>query len=173
MTNILLLGDSLVADHSWQKRMGVHQTQNFGVPGAVTYDLLDMLPDVKKRTNQIDLIMVMIGTNDILSDNYSFIHTLKEIVIQLNKYYPLAEIVVSSILPMELPHLPYNTITSLNTHIEAMTMQTGACFLDIHSKFISSKAQLFEADGVHLTTDAYEVWTRSLLEHIAFLVENE
>jgi len=32
---------------------------------------------------------------------------------------------------------------------------------------------IFQEDGVHLTAAAYEIWTRALLEHIAFLVEDD
>jgi lysophospholipase L1-like esterase len=173
MTQLLLLGDSLIADFEWQPRMSLFEVENFGLPGATADDLLDMLPDIKDQTDMVDIIMVMIGTNDLLSDNYKFIHTLKEIVIQLRKNYPIAEILVSSLFPMNLPHFPDNTISSFNTHIEAITAQTGCCFLDTHTKFLKSDAIIFQNDGVHITDAAYEIWAHTLLEHIAFLIEND
>ncbi len=173
MTQILLVGDSLVADNDWQPRMRPHKVQNFGVPGATTRDVLNMLPHIKKRTELVDVVMVMVGTNDLLSDNYQFVQTLKKIVIQLRKDYPLAEILVNNLFPMHLPHLPHNAITSFNTHIEAITMQTGCCYLDTHIKFLNSEAAVFQGDGVHITEAAYEIWARNLLEHIAFLIEDD
>jgi len=173
MTKLLLLGDSLVADHDWQPRMSGYKVQNFGVPGATASDLLDMLPGIKRQADEIDIIMVMVGTNDLLMDNYTFIETLKDIIIQLRKDHPLAEILVSSLFPMNLPHLPDNTVSSFNTHIEAITTQTGCCFLDTHAKFLKSDAAIFQSDGVHITRAAYEIWTHTLLEHIAFLIEND
>ncbi len=173
MTHLLLLGDSLVADFEWQPRMGSHKVQNFGLPGATANDVLAMLPDIEKQTDVVDLIMLMVGTNDLLAENYKFINALKKIIIQLRKNYPLAEILVNSLFPMYLTHLSENTIQSFNTHIESITIQTGCCFLDTCSKFLQSDATMFQSDGVHITEAAYEIWAQTLLEHIAFLIEND
>jgi lysophospholipase L1-like esterase len=173
MTTILLLGDSLVADHNWQTRMSSFKVMNFGVPGATAGDLLASLPAIKTRASHADVILVMIGTNDLLMGNDDYLLLLKKILIQLNHDYPASEIVVNSLLPMTLPHLPQDTVTTLNSHIEALTMRTGCCFLDIHRRFVVDDQQLFQDDGVHLTDAGYVIWTRALMEHIAFLVEND
>lgn len=173
MNQILLIGDSLVADNNWQERMNSYKVYRFGYPGEVTTGLLRSLPSIKQRVEHADIVMVMVGTNDLLLGYHDFIDTLKEIAIQLNKSYPAADVLFTSLCPMYLPHLPENTIEDLNTRIEAMTMQTGGCYLDIHQRFADSDKQIFQADGVHLTQAAYEIWTRTLLEHIAFLIEND
>lgn len=173
MAQILLIGDSLIADHDWQLRMPGYQVTNSGVPGMVATDLLGSLPAIKKKAGYADVILVMIGTNDLLSGNYDFIATIKELIVQIHKLYPTAELVFNSLLPVEIPTLPYKMVESLNVQIEALTMQTGSCFLNAHSRFVDSDRQLFQADGVHLTDAAYEIWCRSLLEYIAFLVEDD
>lgn len=173
MTQILLLGDSLVADNEWQERMASFKVYSFGYPGEVTTGLLRSLPSIKKRVEYADIVMVMVGTNDLLLGYQDFTDTLKEIAIQLNRNYPAAEILFCSLCPMYLPHLPENILEDLNTKIESLTMQTGGCYLDIHQRFVNSDKQIFQPDGVHLTEEAYEIWTRALLEHIAFLIEND
>ncbi|MGB3209735.1 MAG: GDSL-type esterase/lipase family protein [Desulforhopalus sp.] len=173
MTQLLFLGDSLVADHDWQKRMPSFKIANFGVPGVLATDLLASLPDIKQKAEYADVIMVGVGTNDLLSGDQDFISTLKKIFVQLSHEYPTAEIVVNSIFPMKLPELPDYTIPNLNSHIEAFSMQTGCCFLDTHSRFSDSDQPIFQEDGVHITEEAYEIWARVLLEHIAFLIEND
>lgn len=173
MTQILLLGDSLIADHDWQSRMPSCKITNLGVPGAMTSDLFASLPDVKQQVGYADVITIMVGTNDLLSGNYEFINTLKKIFIQLSHDFPTAEILVCSLFPMELAHMSDYTIPNLNSHIEAFTMQTGCCFLDTHSRFSDSELPIFQEDGVHITEAAYEIWARALLEHIAFLIEND
>jgi len=173
MTKILILGDSLVADHDWQARMPAFNVKNFGVPGATAADLYASLSAIKSRVATAEVIVVMIGTNDLLIGNDDFLSQLKNILIQLSHDYPMAEILVNGLLPMDLPNLPYNSVSSLNTHIEAITMRTGCCFLDIHRRFVGSDKQLFQEDGVHITAAAYAIWERALMEHIAFLVEND
>ncbi len=173
MTTIFFLGDSLVADHDWQTRMSSFKVVNFGVPGATAGDLLASLPTIKSRAPHADVIVVMIGTNDLLLGNDDYLLLLKKLLIQLNHDYPASEILVNSLLPMTLPHLPDDTVASLNSQIEALTMRTGCCFLDIHRRFVVDDQQLFQDDGVHLTDAGYVIWTRALMEHIAFLIEND
>ncbi len=173
MTQVLLLGDSLVASYNWQNRLDSYRVTNLGTPGVMTSDILSSLEDVKKEQAQADIIMLMAGTNDLLTGNFEFIHTLRKICVILCKNYPTAEVLITSIFPMDLPHLPYNTISSLNCHIEALTMQTGCCYLDIHSRLKDLSVPVFEDDGVHVTKKTYEIWSRTLLEHIAFLIEDD
>jgi len=173
MTQILLLGDSLVADHDWQSRMPSYNVVNFGVPGSTAADLLASLQDIKQQTHSPDVILVMVGTNDLLSGNVAFINTLKKIFVQLNHDFPTAEIIGNSLFPMQLPHISEQSIANLNSRIEALTAQTGCCFLDAHSRLNDTDQSIFQEDGVHLTEAAYEIWARALLEHIAFLIEND
>jgi lysophospholipase L1-like esterase len=171
--SFLFLGDSLVADNNWQPRMPFCTVHNCGVPGATTRDLLDSLPALRRRVPRPRGIVVMIGTNDVLAERYDFVDTIREIIIKLSMDFPTAEIIVTSILPMKLSFLAGNTIARLNDHIEATTMQTSCCYLDLYSKFTNSEADLFQADGIHLTRRAYELWTRTLLEHVSYLLEND
>ncbi len=173
MVQILLLGDSLIADHDWQKRMPLYKVHNLGVPGAVVSDLHSSLSSIKENHPHADIIMIMIGTNDLLNDNLEFATPLKQIIVQLHQDYPLAELLISGLFPMELPHLSYDTVPTLNAQIEATTMQTGSCFLDAHKRFSRSNNQIFQDDGVHITDTAYEIWARTLIEHIAFLIEDD
>ena len=147
---------------------------NCGVPGSTTQDLLDSLPALSRRVPSPLAILVMIGTNDILVERYAFVDTLRQIIIQLSQDFPATEIIVTSLLPMQLPFLAEDTIARLNNHIEAVTMQTGCCYLDVHKKFLQSQdVELFQEDGVHLTHRAYELWTRTLLEHVSLILEND
>lgn len=173
MTQVLFLGDSLVADHDWQSRMPTYKVTNLAVPGMMTAELFASLPKIKQQAQYADVILVMVGTNDLLAGDFEFINTLKKIFVQLSHDFPTAEVVVSSLLPMKLPQMEDYTIDNLNSHIEAFTMQTGCCFLDTHRRLIDSKQPIFLEDGIHLTETAYEIWARALLEHIAFLIEND
>jgi lysophospholipase L1-like esterase len=173
MTKLLLLGDSLLAEHDWQKRLPTYKIDNLAVPGAQAADLLALLAETKEQALEADIVVLMIGTNDLLQDNHLYLQQLKQILIAVSHQYPAAEILVNSLLPMELPHLPDNAVSSLNQHIEALTMRTGCCFLDLYKRFLTATKPLFQDDGVHLTAAGYAVWERALLEHIAFLIEND
>lgn len=174
MYKILLLGDSLVADYDWQSHLSVYQVYNYGVPGATSADLLASLPGIKEKLDSVDVIMVMIGTNDLLSGREEEIETnLRAALIRLRHDFPGAEVVVNSILPMDLPHLPADSVPDLNSRMEELSKQTGCCFLNTYRRFVDSRKQLFQEDGVHLTPAAYSLWARGFLEHLAFLIDND
>lgn len=172
--SFLFLGDSLVADNNWQPRIPFCKVYNCGVSGSKAQDLLESLPEISRRVPLPAAVLVMVGTNDVLAGHYAFVDTVRQIIVLLSKYFPSAELIITSLLPMKLPFLAEDAIGRLNNHIEAVTIQTGCCYLDIHKKFLQSKdLELFQEDGVHLTTRAYEIWTRSLLEHVSLLLEND
>ena len=173
-TSFLFLGDSLIADNNWQSRIPLCKVYNCGVSGSTAQDLLDSLPDISRSVPEPAAVLVMIGTNDILAERYAFVDTIRQIIVRIRKSFPSAEIIITSLLPMTLPFLAQDTIARLNSQIEAVSIQTGCCYLDIHKKFMQSKnVGLFQQDGVHLTSKAYEIWTRSFLEHVSLLIEND
>lgn len=171
--DLVFIGDSLIADNNWQGRMPFCTVHNFGVPGATTSDLLASLASLGNRVPSPAAILIMIGTNDLLSGKTGFVDTIRQVVIQLSQTFPTAEIIVTSLLPMQLSSPNRESIQWVNEEIKTMTMQTGSCFLDIFTKFTQAGDGLFQNDGVHLTGRAYDIWTKSLLEHVAFLLEND
>ena len=171
--HFLLLGDSLVAGFDWHDRFAHFTIHNCGFPGATTRDLLDALPRLQALYPTARIVMVMIGTNDVLMENFSFPADLKRIIVELRRHYPLAELLVNSLLPMELPFLSTTAIVRTNEAIAAICRETGSFYIDIHERFLQADAPLFETDGVHLSPAGYEVWARTLLAHIAFLGEND
>ena len=145
---------------------------NCGVSGSTAQDLLDSLPKLSSRVPSPSAVLIMTGTNDILAERYSFIDTIRQIIVQISKYFPTAEILITSILPMKLPFLAEDTIPQINSQIEEVSIQTGCCYLDLHKKFSQAQdLELLQDDGVHLTRRGYELWTRVLLEHVSLLLE--
>ncbi|WP_228723400.1 GDSL-type esterase/lipase family protein [Desulfosediminicola flagellatus] len=169
----LMIGDSMIAGFDWQKRIPHFTIKNYGVPGATTSEILRSLPSLKSRHKSAEIILLMIGTNDVAQENFAFTEDLRKIIVYLAKAYPTAEIMVNSLLPMELPYLGKDAVSSVNNHIQTICRQTGSCFIDAYARFLNADTRLLEADGVHINNAGYELWTRTLLEHIAFLVEND
>ncbi len=163
----------MVAGFDWQKRIPYFTIKNYGVPGATTSEVLLSLPGLKTHHESADIILLMVGTNDVLQENYAFVEDLRKIVVDLSREYPLAEVMVNSLLPMNIPHLSDNAVPQINEQLRTVCRETGSCYIDVYSRFIQSEFQLLEADGVHINTNGYELWARTLLEHIAFLVEND
>jgi lysophospholipase L1-like esterase len=169
---LLFLGDSLLADFNWQQRITHFKVINQGVFGETAQALLARLPTIREQVEQPDIIIIMTGANNLLLEDYTYIEAIREIVVQLSQYYPTAEVILNSLLPLQVSWLNIEEMKRINRELEALSLQAGCCFLDMFSKF-SGKAGLFQPDGIHVTELGYNLWAKSILEFIAFLLEDD
>ncbi len=173
MIHILFIGDSIIADFNWSARFPNFTTQEVGIPGATVENILEIVPSLQLE-KEPDIVMLMIGTNNLYQEDYNFIDDLKTLVQQLNQKCPLAEVLLTNILPMKLDHLSPETISMVNDKINGLAIKTGCCLLNMHKTFsLLPTETIFLPDNIHLTEAAYELWSKNLLEHIAFLIEND
>jgi len=170
--SFLMVGDSLIAGFNWQNRLPSFTVANFGIPGLTTAELLFSLPQFQQRCPATELILVMIGTNDLLMGKPDFLEDLKKIVIWLSGAYPTAETMVNGLMPLQCPH-DREELVGINQTIANICRDTASCYVDVYNRFRQSDLELFEADGVHLTASGYELWARTLSEYIAFIMEND
>jgi lysophospholipase L1-like esterase len=168
----LFLGDSLIADFDWQARMNHFNILNYGLAGETTQGLLNRIPSITEKVDSPELILLMIGTNNLIIEDYSFLDTLREIIVKLTTTYPNTEVITNSLLPCQLPWLSTEALERLNNQIEPMTQQTGSCYLDMFEK-IKPNSEFFQNDGVHLTPRAYDIWSKCILEFVSFLIEDD
>lgn len=168
----LFLGDSLIADFNWQERMPHFQILNHGIQGETAQGLLNKISSITEAITNPELILLMIGTNNLIIEDYSYLDTLRQIIIRLTSRYPTTEVITNSLLPFQLPWIGLEALEQMNKQIETLTLQTGSCYLDMYSKF-KPNSDFFQSDGVHLTAKAYDLWSKSILEFVAFLVEDD
>lgn len=170
-SNFLFLGDSLIADFDWQARMHHFKIMNYGMPGETVQGLRNRISSITTEIEPPELILVMIGTNNLIIEDYGFLESLRQINIQLTSLYPTAEVITNSLLHCQLPWVETKVLLRVNQAIEAMTQQTGSCFLDMFTK-LKPNREFFQDDGIHLTPKAYDLWSKSILEFVAFLIED-
>ncbi|RUM42637.1 MAG: hypothetical protein DSY80_06860 [Desulfocapsa sp.] len=168
----LFLGDSLIADYNWQERMPHFKIINHGVPGETTQGLLNRIPSITDSIKAPELILLMIGTNNLIIEDYSFLESLRQIIVTLTTKYPTTEVITNSLLPCQLPWVSMEALQRLNDMIESMTQQTGSCYLNMFSKFTPTP-DFFQSDGIHLQPKAYELWSKNILEFVSFLIEDD
>ncbi len=168
----LFLGDSLIADYDWQERMPHFTIINRGVPGETTQGLLTRIPAITQSIKDPEMILLMIGTNNLIIEDYSFLEPLRQIIVALTSQYPTTEVITNSLLPIQLPWLNMDALQQINAKIEPMTQQTGSCYLDMFTRF-KPTPEFFQGDGVHLQRKAYELWSKSILEFVSFLIEGD
>ena len=168
--DMIFIGDSIVEYYPLQELLGTAKTiVNRGIRGYQTGLLLDNL-DAHLYGDAVDQIVLLIGTNDIGKDIplNEALDNLEGVIQSLNRDYPLSQIKLVSILPVnegeEYKQTVYirtnEKIREWNQAYEALAsayMQVD--FLPIYDSLTDSEGQLqsaYTTDGLHLSVAGYQ-----------------
>ena len=166
----LFIGDSLIEFFNWQERFPDREVFNYGIAGETAEGLLARLPNIIDRAQSPDLVMIMTGINNVAMEDYGFLFTYEKIVAHLQETCGQATIVMVSLLPLDLFFLG-DAIPRVNGKLKEIAQKNNILYLDLYPLFIDENSRTitsyFEADGVHLSADGYEVWA-SALENTVF-----
>ena len=178
--DMIFIGDSIVEYYPLQELLGTAKTiVNRGIRGYQTGLLLDNL-DAHLYGDAVDQIVFLIGTNDIGKDipMNDALDNLEGVIQLLNRDYPLSQIKLLSILPVnegeEYKQTVYirnnEKIREWNQAYEALAsayMQVD--FLPIYDSLTDSEGQLqsaYTTDGLHLSVAGYQALSEALKEYL-------
>lgn len=160
--HIVFIGDSLTEWYDWQKRFPAHRVTNLGISGETVEELLERREHIRERVKDPDIIFLMTGINNILSERYDITVPYREIVRNLTTWYKGAKIVVQSLLPVDMPWISNDTIRTINRHLADLAREHDAEYLDVYRDFVDENGNprpgLLSDDGVHLAGKGYGVW---------------
>ena len=174
--DMIFIGDSIVEYYPLQELLGTVKTiVNRGIRGYQTRLLLENL-DAHLYGDAVDQIVLLIGTNDIGKDILmnEALDNLEGVIQSLNRDYPLSQIKLVSILPVnegeEYKQTVYirtnEKIREWNQAYEALAsayMQVD--FLPIYDSLTDSEGQLqsaYTTDGLHLSVAGYQALSEAL-----------
>ena len=178
--DIIFIGDSIVEYYPFQELLGTAKTiVNRGIRGYQTGLLLDNL-DTHLYGDAVDQIVLLIGTNDIGKDipMNDALDNLEGVIQSLNRDYPLSQIKLVSILPVnegekykQTVYIRTNEkIRKWNQAYEALAsayMQVD--FLPIYDSLTDSEGQLksaYTTDGLHLSVAGYQALSDTLKTYL-------
>ncbi|RSI67804.1 GDSL-like Lipase/Acylhydrolase [Streptococcus oralis] len=178
--DIIFIGDSIVEYYPLQELFGVAKTiVNRGIRGYQTRLLLENL-DAHIYGDAVDQIVLLIGTNDIGKDipMNEALDNLEGVIQSLNRDYPLSQIKLVSILPVnegeEYKQTVYirtnEKIREWNQAYEALAsayMQVD--FVPIYDSLTDSEGQLqstYTTDGLHLSVAGYQALSDALKTYL-------
>ena len=178
--DMIFIGDSIVEYYPLQELLGTTKTiVNRGIRGYQTGLLLDNL-DAHLYGDAVDQIILLIGTNDIGKDvsMNEALDNLERVIQSLNRDYPLSQIKLVSILPVnegeEYKQTVYirtnEKIREWNQAYEALAsayMQVD--FLPIYDSLTDSEGQLqsaYTTDGLHLSVAGYQALSDTLKTYL-------
>ena len=178
--DMIFIGDSIVEYYPLQELLGTVKTiVNRGIRGYQTRLLLENL-DAHLYGDAVDQIVLLIGTNDIGKDipMNEALDNLEGVIQSLNRDYPLSQIKLVSILPVnegeEYKQTVYirtnEKIREWNQAYEALaTAYMQVDFLPIYDSLTDSEGQLqsaYTTDGLHLSVAGYQALSDALKTYL-------
>jgi len=178
--DIIFIGDSIVEYYPMQELFGIEKTiVNRGIRGYQTRLLLENL-DAHLYGDAVDQIVLLIGTNDIGKDvpMNEALDNLERVIQSIARDYPLTEIKLLSILPVnegekykQTVYIRTNEkIREWNQAYEALTsayMQVD--FVPVYDSLTDSEGQLqsvYTTDGLHLSVTGYQSLSDALKTYL-------
>ena len=168
---LLMLGDSLIDYGEWHRRLTDYRIISSGIPGERTEGLLNRL-SFQPPGAAPQAIVIMSGTNNIVFGDLGFIDVLARIITLLRDQYRHSEILLTSLLPYEIPGL-IDALRSANQQMKFICEERGCHYFDLCSPFENSFDALFDFDGVHLSNLGYRLWASLLNEYLRKLLAKQ
>jgi lysophospholipase L1-like esterase len=170
--DIVFLGNSITFWGLWTKRLENLRVQNRGIPGDMTFGVLDRLDEV--TDGQPRKVFILIGINDLargVPDSVILIN-YRRIIDRIREASPRTKVYFQSLLPtnasfhtMEAYYRQKQRILDINAALKIITEKKRIGFIDLYSHFVDSSGSLirkYSWDGVHLNEEGYKVWVEVL-----------
>ena len=178
--DVLFIGDSIVEYYPLQELFGTSKAiVNRGIRGYQTGLLLENL-DAHLYGGTVDKIVLLIGTNDIGKDVpvNEALNNLEAIIQSIARDYPLTEIKLLSILPVnESEEYKQTVYIRTNEKIqnwnqayqELASAYMQVEFVPVFDSLTDHAGQLkkdYTTDGLHLSVGGYQVLTKALKDYL-------
>ena len=157
------------------KYFGQWKIANFGIAGDTTQGVLYRLQNGEGKGFSPRAIMLMIGTNNTARNSAAEIaEGVGAIVLELQKDFPQAKILLLGIFPRSRPGDPVRaTITEINEKISKLHDGDRVQYLDIGSRFLDASGIIaadIMSDLLHPGPKGYEIWAQAVVEPLTRLM---
>ncbi|HSH14330.1 MAG TPA: GDSL-type esterase/lipase family protein [Desulfurivibrionaceae bacterium] len=167
LSRLLLVGDSLVEYGDWQELLPGREIVNLGRCGEAVEELRERAANLVRRQAQPDLLLVMIGTNNVAMERFDFLEPYADILEIFRGAWPATLLVVNSLLPMDLYYLAPETVVRLNDRLRTLAERKSTLYLDAWRALVDQDNLALPGileDEVHLTARGYQLWAGALAE---------
>ena len=168
MQTLHFIGDSLIEYFNWQKRFPAYKVINSGWAGETVSELLHRTNHLTHLQPSPDWLIIMIGTNNVAMQDFSFLANYEEIVDGFKIALPSSKILIHGLFPIELPWLGDIAINSINEMIESLALKKEVGYLNGCNIFTkkNKNVRYFLEDGVHISENGYALWADAIEHHI-------
>lgn len=166
--DIVFLGNSITFWGLWSERLSGLPVRNRGIPGDITFGVLDRLDEVTE--GHPARVFVLIGINDLargIPDSVILANYVR-IIRGIREASPRTRIYFQTLLPtnpvfqtMKNYYAQKDRIVKINARLKTLTAENHVGLIDLYAHFVDSSGNLIQRyswDGVHLTEAGYQVW---------------
>ncbi|GAA4464542.1 SGNH/GDSL hydrolase family protein [Nibrella saemangeumensis] len=170
--DVVFLGNSLTFWADWSELLGSSYYKNRGIPGDITYGVLDRLDEVIQ--GRPAKVFILIGINDLargIPDSV-IIRNYQRIIRQLKARTPSTRVYFQTLLPTNASFDKLRShyhkeprIRAINDSLRELGREEKIEIIDLYSHFVDEEGNLKKAytwDGVHLTLTGYTTWVEVL-----------
>jgi lysophospholipase L1-like esterase len=118
-----------------------------------------------RRHVEPDLVLVMIGTNNVVMERFDFLQPYADILTAFRQGWPKAELLLNSLLPMGLYYLAPEIIAGLNDRLRSLAGREKVRYLDAWRRLVDENGRARPGvleDEVHLTAQGYRLWAGAI-----------
>jgi len=170
-TDIIFLGDSVIAYGHWNELLSLPAAKNRGIPGDTTFGVMERLQDVIDGNPA--KILVFAGFNDIIRnipvdvmmDNFS------EMIGRIKTASTSTAIYLQTLTPVNDAFIDLigkrKYIIAVNNGLKDLAEKENVGLIDLHSHFLDDSGNLDEQytfDGLHMNDLGYFKWVGILKE---------
>jgi lysophospholipase L1-like esterase len=174
-TDIIFLGNSIMTYTDWNELLGLTTAKNRGIPGDMTFGVLERLQDV--IDGHPGKIFILIGINDIIrgAPEDVIINNYHKIISRIRSGSPTTKIYFHTLLPVNDQFTALfgksQHIQSVNIKLKALALDAKIVLIDLYPHFLGADGKLdpkYTFDGLHLNELGYLKWT-AILNHGNYL----
>lgn len=170
--DVVFLGNSITFWANWTELLGSPHVKNRGIPGDITFGVLERLDEVIQ--GQPAKVFVLIGINDLARQipDSVIIHNYARIIRRIKAGSPATRIYFQTLLPtndtfqkLKNHYNKEQQIQAINSALKQIARQEKVEVIDLYPHFVDEAGKLkkeYTWDGVHLTLAGYKAWVEVL-----------